>query len=330
MTNPRTADSSESEQRKAADGEDTRKRNSPEELEEGELIEEGGGFLTRFLRRRRVCGAVEPAPTIEPMRDGILRAFLRGAVDEGRERPPSPEYVPPCEVAVRVAGPATPATPGTPVTVFNLPYTATDTDIASLMERKGMLATNIELRMDKKRGHPSGVASLVLHLQAGVSIEAALETLKDCELSGRTLRFDVQTSHVVRSRYWGLDLGCKCSLCGQVGHRGPDCMHAPLVAPCSICAGADHECQACPHIVCYRCGVPGHHWRSCTSERKRGGVCSLCGGSAHTHSFCRYSAASSYDSPSVRAMFEGRDSVCSACGMGGHVMCAPVPVPYDR
>ena len=67
------------------------------------------------------------------------------------------------------------------------------------------------------------------------------------------------------SRYFGgaggggPNAGIKCNNCGMVGHKAASCTAPPMITPCHLCAGRDHEPMDCPNITCFRCGDFGHH-----------------------------------------------------------------------
>ena len=72
------------------------------------------------------------------------------------------------------------------------------------------------------------------------------------------------------SRYFGgagggPNANIKCNNCGMVGHKAAACNAPPMITPCHLCAGRDHEPMDCPNITCFRCGDFGHHSKVITN-----------------------------------------------------------------
>lgn len=337
------------------------------------------GFLRTFLSKTREKGAVEPLPTYEPMRDGILHEFVQenqmnthdndededdssthSSVLSSSQIGQSHDQVSPAEeVEYNDSTSSNNDTPSEEliaadnevkkVMIFNLPYSATEKQIATLMEQKKIPFSNIEICMDKKRNLPSGIAFFHLRLLNGISADVVMESLKDTELNKRKLRFEIQIpsnnrnsrsgrTSDVSNRYYENDISCKCYVCGQVGHKSNDCMNTPLVTPCTLCAGIDHESQGCPNIICFRCCMFGHHSKNCTQKRfSKLAICSKCGGNSHENAYCRVDLSVGKTGASKGGLgglgaskFESKDVVCMVCGKAGHVMCKLPPVPSDK
>lgn len=233
----------------------------------------GSAWLKSFIDRPREVAAVAPPPSFEPLNDTFLRGLAgdfdgshnadfsdsessateaispyRGVeateVDrrDGQAVPEGSEVREPAESASSVT-----------IRLFNLPYSASRSDVAAVLENLGCSVSAVNLKMDR-RGLPAGAATCEVSRE-GLSLDTLLSALRQTEMGGRLVRAEMaptgnrrQRSSVDGSRYFDVDISCKCFLCGQVGHKAQECVNPPLPTPCSLCAGLDHESRK--HYSC--------------------------------------------------------------------------------
>jgi hypothetical protein len=209
--------------------------------------------------------------------------------------------------------------------------------------------------MDKKTDRPSGSAMVTLippvHIPTDADSDAdgnstrsirekdlvyAVECqnkLQDADFKGRPVRARATGSRARASlggggsRYFGGDISVKCFACGETGHRQTECPNDPVLPPCHLCAGTDHEPMNCTNIACHRCYSFGHHSRNCPSARAlRPIVCTLCGSRTHDKRFCRQDSVEA-----MRRVEEPPESmVCLCCGKTGHSMCLSLPAMHNK
>ena len=129
------------------------------------------------------------------------------------------------------------------------------------MER-GIELLFVKLEFDSRTKKPSGIADAVLG--PDLVPEAVARTLSCASLGGRPLKVSVvsvngniqNSGHVTKRRRLSdgryfvscsdgvvneFSISVKCANCGAVGHKANSCTEAPLISPCHLCAGRDHE-----------------------------------------------------------------------------------------
>lgn len=210
--------------------------------------------------------------------------------------------------------------------LFNLPWSITSHQILLNAANHGVTFTSVTLEMNKKTQRPAGTA--MAEVDGDVEASEILKALEEKDFHGRPLGikvFEIRAKSGRQSdasRYFSDDISCKCYLCGMIGHKQVDCTNPPMLLPCHLCAGSDHEASNCPNITCYRCGEFGHHIRNCNNHRfTRVCICTACGYNTHETRNCPLDPAKKSDylkrleHPRVR---------CMVCNNLGHSLCKPV------
>ncbi len=119
-------------------------------------------------------------------------------------------------------------------------------------KKYGFTFSNVLMNIDKKTNLPSGSALCdISDIDKGsdqeIDILGSFSRLQGQLLGGRPIRVSYagekrrNSSGRDNSRYFGVDISRKCSLCGIVGHKQNDCTNEPIPFPCHLCAGKDHE-----------------------------------------------------------------------------------------
>lgn len=74
-------------------------------------------------------------------------------------------------------------------------------------------------------------------------VQRKLNYNKNDSSSGIKRRLSGSSSN---ARYYSNAMSCKCTTCGEVGHRSNECeSETPIVTPCHLCAGTDHDAGTC-------------------------------------------------------------------------------------
>ena len=104
----------------------------------------------------------------------------------------------------------------------------------------------LEVKIDMKNNIPNGSATATL--KSGSVLEDAISKLNGMDFKGRPIRVIPYAASKKKSRlsesnrYYSEErIDIKCNSCGKVGHISDDCEYPPLVNPCHLCAGIDHE-----------------------------------------------------------------------------------------
>jgi hypothetical protein len=129
------------------------------------------------------------------------------------------------------------------------------------MER-GVEFLSVTVGLDARTNRPSGMADAVLG--PDLAPDAVAKTLSGVDLGGRPIRTSVisringngeDSGHVRKRRRLSdgryfvscsdadneFSINVKCANCGAVGHKASGCSEPPMISPCHLCAGRDHE-----------------------------------------------------------------------------------------
>ena len=257
-------------------------------------------WLRRFIDRPRDTTEVPQPPAAEPLNDAFVQLFASGFSSDGAASPNDDAEIDDdddlhlseqngatrpeadgedTEVAGEDDVPEPEAESGGAVALRlqNLPYNASQSDISAHLESLGSRVVSVTVKYDQKKGLPAGSASCEV-LREGLDLDAFITALRQSKMGGRPVRAELESSGKRRSRqsgeglrYFGVDISCKCYLCGEVGHKSQECINPPLPTPCTLCAGLDHESRMSTslHVLfrnfC-RC-LPEHHMLSMRDVR---------------------------------------------------------------
>ena len=130
-------------------------------------------------------------------------------------------------------------------------------------KKYGITFSNVVMNIDKKTNLPSGSALCdISDIDKGgdqaVDIPGSFSRLHGQLLGGRPIRVSYagekrrNSSGRDNSRYFGIDISKKCSLCGIVGHKQNDCTNDPIPFPCHLCAGKDHEAGDLSYVAPFK------------------------------------------------------------------------------
>jgi hypothetical protein len=223
--------------------------------------------------------------------------------------------------------------------IFNLPFGVDLRKLLAVGLERGLDFLHAALNMDPHTGQHLGTADV--ELVRGVDAETAAHMLHGAVVDGRPVRANVLRSSNLNAdllrrraaaataadnnRYFGggSHMNIKCNNCGAVGHKAVACTAPPMITPCHLCAGRDHDAGDCPNITCFRCGEFGHHSKHCRNPRRysRATICSQCASATHDVRHCA--------TLPERALARMEDSAtrCMSCNGLGHALCKRVAAP---
>eukprot|EP00981_Chlorochromonas_danica_P004259 scaffold859_cov234-Ochromonas_danica.AAC.8 len=307
-------------------------------------------FLQRFLSTKRDCSSAIPEPEpLEYTSDVYLTTFHAGMQEDSSSRSSSEsegedsdrdgeetgelKHVIIDESAESLFEAENYLEPPTmAITIYNLPYVATEDDVRKVLRKVGIRIKAVTLGQEdrKKGGLLPGMALLeALACPAASNATTIINLIQGLEVGGRVLRASISGEKKRLSldsgRYFDENISCKCQNCGQVGHLAVDCLNPTLPMPCHLCAGCDHDPSSCLNLICYRCGGFGHHSKACVMQAvarlQRPMSCYYCGSTRHDHTNC----------PNYNSIGHGDDNKtlnspwirCMVCYQQGHAICGP-------